>query len=221
MKKNNKKKVDNLLQNKKVVLSVIIIAIVLLIALLIVATYFRDYGKTRVSTNKKGIFTISDLTLNDLKYGDSIKKVEKSLGKPSKTKEETKSTFKYKVLTYDGLKVTLKEFYDDYVLVKVEITSNKYKTSRGIKVNKKITKVFRKYKVENNKGAYLYGNYSNNALSDIENNSNIYFGLRSDKNVLFVNRDSKVEGLITNIAKLNIEYYRGKIKKITWSYDYE
>ena len=55
----------------------------------------------------------------------------------------------------------------------------------------------------------------------MENNSNIYFGLRSDKNVLFVNRDSKVEGLITNIAKLNVEYYHGKIKKITWSYDYE
>ena len=67
----------------------------------------------------------------------------------------------------------------------------------------------------------MYGNYSNKVLTDEENTSNIYFGLRSSKNVLFVNRDSVVDGLVTNIAKLDIEYKHGKIKKITWSYDYE
>lgn len=219
MKKNNKVNKTN--KRKKITMIAIAAIIVVLLFLLVLASYFRDYGKVRLSTNKKDIFTISDLTVNKLKYGDNEKTVEKVLGKPNKTKEKTESIYKYKVLSYDGLTLTLKEFYDDYALVKAEITSSKYTTSRNIKVNKKITKVFRKYKVESNRGLYMYGNYSNKVLTDEENTSNIYFGLRSSKNVLFVNRDSVVDGLVTNIAKLDIEYKHGKIKKITWSYDYE
>ena len=223
-KKKNKKNISKLekeiMKDRKMLL-LTFISIFLLISLIIVASYFRDFKSIRLSKNNKEIFTISDLTVNNSKYGDSIDSVKKEFGKPIKEEDKEKSIYKYKVLYYDGLVLTFKDYYDSYSLVKAEITSSKYKISRRIKVGKKITKVFRKYKVENNKGAYLYGNYTKDELRSIENNENIYFGIRSSKNVLYVNRDAKVDDLVNNIATLNIEYKRGKIRKITWSYDYE
>ena len=66
------------------------------------STYFRNFGKTWVSTNKKDNFTISDLTVNNLKYGDKESTIKKELGNPKKTTKKTSSIYKYKVLKYDG-----------------------------------------------------------------------------------------------------------------------
>ena len=65
----------------------------------------------------------------------------------------------------------------------------------------------------------MYGNYTNKALNDKEIKVNIYYGLRSTENVLFVNRDEIIDGTATNIAKLDIKYSGGKITNIIWSYD--
>jgi len=190
-----------------------------LIFLLIVASYFRDFGKIKLSTNSSNIFTVADLKLEDLKFMSTEKEILASLGDPKDIKEEVEGIYKYKKLSYSGLTLTLKEYYNDFILVKAEISSKKYTTSRGIKVGNKITKVFRKYKVENKEGAYIYGNYTKKSLKNFENKENIFFGVRSSENVLYVNRDAVVDGTPTNIAKLDIIYKNGVIKKITWSYD--
>lgn len=204
---------------KNFVLVCSIIFVLLLILLIVYLSNFRNFSEITLSKNNNQIFSVKDLTINDLKYGDKESVVKKSLGKPKSEENKLDGSYNYKILKYDGLTVTLKEYYNDFILSKVEATSRKYKFSRGLKVGKRITKAFKKYKVSNKKGAYLYGNYTNNALSEVEIKNNIYFGVRSTKNVLYVNRDEVLDGVPTNIAKLDIAYNKGKITKITWSYD--
>ena len=187
--------------------------------LIVFFSYLKNFGEITLKSNKKDIFSINDLTINNLKYGDYEKDVIKELGKAKSIKKETINNYEYKILSYDGLIVYLKEYYEDYKLSKVEITSKKYYASRKIRVGKKITNVFKKYRVDNKKGAYIYGNYTNKSLYEKDIDGNIYYGVRSNENILFINRDSKVDNLPTNIAKLNIEYKKGIIRKITWSYD--
>ena len=195
------------------------VSLLLLVALIVVASYFRDFGKIKLSTNSKKIFSISDLKIDNIGFKSTENEVTRAFGNPNKTNEETIGIYKYKIMKYDGLTLTLKENYDDFILVKVEITSKKYTSSRNIKVGNKITKALRNYRIDKKEGAYLYGNYTKKTLSDSENKENIYFGIRSSKNLLYVNRDAVTEGFPTNIAKLDIEYSNGVIKKITWSYD--
>ena len=107
------------------------------------------------------------------------------------------------------------------MLTKVEVTNNKYKVSRNIKVNDKIIKTIKKFKVENKKGTYLYGNYSVDALNEEEIKDTIYLGIRNDKEVAYINRDALVGDTVSNISRLNISYKYGKITKISWSYDFE
>lgn len=211
--------VDSGKKKKRIIAILLAVFIVIIIGLIVLASYFRNFGEISLLKNDRNIFDTTDLVINDLKFSDNEKTVLNSLGKPEKEDKEVIDNYEYKVLKYDGLTVYLKEYYDDYVLSKVEITSSKYSTSRDIKVGSKITNVFAKYKVENSEGAYMYGNYTNKALTEKEITSNIYYGVRSNENVLFVNRDAVVEGLPTNIAKLDIIYKNGTITKITWSYD--
>ena len=100
-------------------------------------------------------------------------------------------------------------------------SNNKYKVSRNIKVNDKIIKTIKKFKVENKKGTYLYGNYSVDALNEEEIKDTIYLGIRNDKEVVYINRDALVGDTVSNISRLNISYKYGKITKISWSYDFE
>lgn len=217
--KNKNNLLETKLKKNKVITIILFVSILLLILLLIIASYFRNFGNITLIKNKKEMFSISDLTVNDLKYGDKESTIIKSIGYPEKEKEMTNGSYKYKEYIYNGLKLTLKENFDNFVLVKAEITSSKYKTSRKVRVNQKITKVLKRYRIDNKQGAYMYHNYSKKTLSDIENKENIYFGVRSSKNILYVNRDKIIDELPTNIAKLNIEYRHGVIKKIIWSYD--
>lgn len=214
------KEIENINKSKKILL-ILIIIIVIFSILLIVSENFGNFSKVKLKKNDKTIFSISDLVVDDLKYSDNEEKVKKVMGKPKKEKSLVKGIYKYKELHYDGLVLTLKENYSDYMLVKAEITSNKYKTSRKIKVKDKILNVIKKYNVENKVGTYIYGNYSIDALSESEITENIYFGVRNNKELLYINRDSVIEDTKTNIARLNISYKYGKITKITWSYDVE
>ena len=206
-------------RQKQLFISYVLFALILIIMLIIFLSYFKNFGEITLRNNNKDIFSIKDLTINNLQYGDREKDVIKELGKAKSEKKERIDNYDYKILSYDGLTVYLKEYYNDYKLSKVEITSKKYYISRKIRVGKKITNVFKKFRVDNKKGAYIYGNYTNNSLYENEIDGNIYYGVRSNKNILFINRDARVDNLPTNIAKLNIEYKKGVIRKITWSYD--
>lgn len=218
-KKVETKEVDSSTKMKRIIGISLFAFIVILIFLIVFASYFRNFGEIRLSKNNNTIFDVSDLVINDLKYLDNENKVKDSLGKPKEEKEETIDNYEYKVLEYNGATIYLKEYYNDYVLCKVEVTSSDYKLSRDLRVGNKITKVFDRFKVENPDGAYMYGNYTNKALTEKENVSNIYFGVRSNENVMYVNRDAIIAGLPSNIAKINFVYKNGKIRSITWSYD--
>lgn len=208
---------DNSKQKK--VFTIAVVLIIVLSILLLIARNFGSFENVVVNKNDKSIFSISDLTVNNLKFSDNEETIIKQLGKPKKEKKFTNDIYSYKTLYYDGLELTLKENYNDYMLVKAEITSRKYTTSRNIKVKDRVLKVIKKYKVQNKMGTYLYGNYSTNALDNSAIKENIYLGVRSEKEIVYINRDTIVDDSKPNIARLNISYKFGKVTKITWSYD--
>lgn len=224
MKKNEKKTKKNIeqeLKRDKLILKITSIIIVILLILLLASRNYREFDTVMVSKNNNKIFSMSDLVIDGVKYGTSEKEVKKKFGTPVKEDKITKDKYSYKILEYNGLKLTLKENYSDYMLTKVEVTNNKYKVSRNIKVNDKIIKTIKKFKVENKKGTYLYGNYSVDALNEEEIKDTIYLGIRNDKEVVYINRDALVGDTVSNISRLNISYKYGKITKISWSYDFE
>lgn len=224
MKKNEKKTkktIEQELKRDKLILKITSIIIVILLILLLASRNYREFDTVMVSKNNNKIFSMSDLVIDGVKYGTSEKEVKKKFGTPVKEDKITKDKYSYKTLEYKGLKLTLKENYSDYMLTKVEVTNNKYKVSRNIKVNDKIIKTIKKFKVENKKGTYLYGNYSVDALNEEEIKDTIYLGIRNDKEVVYINRDALVGDTVSNISRLNISYKYGKITKISWSYDFE
>ena len=224
MKKNEKKTkktIEQELKRDKLILKITSIIIVILLILLLASRNYREFDTVMVSKNNNKIFSMSDLVIDGVKYGTSEKEVKKKFGTPVKEDKITKDKYSYKILEYKGLKLTLKENYSDYMLTKVELTNNKYKVSRNIKVNDKIIKTIKKFKVENKKGTYLYGNYSVDALNEEEIKDTIYLGIRNDKEVVYINRDALVGDTVSNISRLNISYKYGKITKISWSYDFE
>lgn len=224
MKKNEKKTkktIEQELKRDKLILKITSIIIVILLILLFASRNYREFDTVMVSKNNNKIFSMSDLVIDGVKYGTSEKEVKKKFGTPVKEDKTTKDKYSYKILEYKGLKLTLKENYSEYMLTGVEVTNNKYTVSRNIKVNDKIIKTIKKFKVENKKGIYLYGNYSVDALNEEEIKDIIYLGIRNDKEVVYINRDALVGDTVSNISRLNISYKYGKITKISWSYDFE
>lgn len=224
MKKNEKKTkktIEQELKRDKLILKITSIIIVILLILLLASRNYREFDTVMVSKNNNKIFSMSDLVIDGVKYGTSEKEVKKKFGTPVKEDKTTKDKYSYKILEYKGLKLTLKENYSEYMLTGVEVTNNKYTVSRNIKVNDKIIKTIKKFKVENKKGTYLYGNYSVDALNEEEIKDTIYLGIRNDKEVVYINRDALVDNTVSNISRLNISYKYGKITKISWSYDFE
>lgn len=223
MEKNKKKKktIEQELKRDKIMLVITSLVIVILLSLLVASRNYRDFSAINIKTNNKTIFSISDLTINNLKYGDNEEKVLKELGTPIKGSNKTRDKYSYKELEYNNLKITLRENYDDYILTGVEIKSDKYVINRNIKIGNSIVKTMKKFKVENKSGQYLYGNYSIGSLSDEEITDTIYFGVRNNKKVVYVNKDATVNDMHSNISKLTLDYKKGKITKITWSYDFE
>lgn len=218
MKKEREKKSFEI---KKIIFAVAVILLGIFAILMVITNNVKDYRKITLKTNKNTIFSISDLVIKDIEYSAKEKEVIKKLGKPKKERKYIKGNYKYKELEYKGIKITLRENYKEYMLVGAEITKRNYKTSRNIKVGENIEKVIKKYKVDNSKGIYMYGNYSANALKEKEIKSIIYLGVRGKKEVTYVYRDAVIDELPTNVARLTYSYKNGKVKKITWLYDFE
>lgn len=219
-KKDTKKK--NISDNqKRFIFMVVAGVLVILSLLLIISGRFGNFEKVKVRQNNKEIFTIKDLTINNLRFGSTANEVKEELGKPSKEERVIENNYEYLKLEYPGLKLTLRENYDDYILVKAEISSNKYTTSRKIKVGNRILSTVKKYNVSISEGNYLYKNYNLEALSENLVKDNVYFGIRNTKEVRYYNRDAVVDGQKSNTAILKFKYNKGKITKIIWSYDIE
>ena len=205
---------------KKIFVISVIVAVVFGILIILFGNY-KDYTEVRLRKNNNAIFSISDLIVDDLKYGDMENDIKKKIGKPKKEKKIKKDIYEYKKLYYDGMTLTLRENYDDFMLIKAEVTGKKYNVSRDIKVGNNVKKVMNKYNVETEVGTYIYGNYSIDALDESEITENIYQGIRDKKNIIYINRDAKIDGEKVNVAKLVINYKKGRVNKITWSYDFQ
>lgn len=217
-KKDTKKQISE--KNKWIFLLVAGI-IVIISLLLIISGSFGNFEKVKLRKNNKEIFTIKDLTVNNLKFGSTSEEVKSELGKPNKEEKVIKNNYEYLILSYSGLKLELRENYNEYILVKAEITSNKYTTSRRIKVGNRIMSAIKKYNISISDSNYIYKNYNMEALSENLTKDNVYFGIRNKKEVRYYNRDAVVDNQRSNTAVLKLEYKKGKITKITWSYDIE
>lgn len=203
------------------ILKISITVVVILGIVSIILGNYKDYTEVKLRKNNKTIFSIADLKVDGLKYGDMEKDIKKKIGKPEKEKKIKKDIYEYKELYYNGMTLTLRENYDDFMLVKAEVTGRDYNVSRDIRIGNKIKSVMNKFNVENEIGTYIYGNYSIDALDESEITGTIYQGIRDKENVIYINRDSKVDGEKVNIAKMVIKYKKGRVKKITWSYDFQ
>ena len=207
------------LEKKQIIFLSVVGVIVIISLLLVLSGLFGNFESVKLKENNKEIFTIKDLTVNNLKFLSTSEEVVKELGNPKETKDITKNNYKYKEYYYSGLKLTLKENYDDYVLVGAEISSGRYKTGRNVKVGNRVLSVINKYKVEESTGNYIYKNYTIDALNDNLVKDNAYFSYRNSKEIRYYNKDAVIEGNPTNVAELKLSYRFGRINKITWSYD--
>jgi|GEM_PF-2298178 len=224
-KKKDTKKINistYLSEDKKRVIFIAVAGVLVIVSLLlIISGAFGNFEKVKLRTNNKAIFTIADLSVNDIKFRATSEEVKAAFGKATKEETIIKNQYEYLILTYPGLKLTLREYYDDYILVKAEITSNKYTAARKIKVGNRIMSAIKKYNVSISDSNYIYKNYNMDALSQNLIKDNVYFAIRNKKEVEYVNRDAVVEGQKSNTAILKFDYKNGKISKITWSYDVE
>lgn len=207
-----------ILKNKKITFILAIVLIIITLAALL-SSIFGNFSSTRLHVNNKKIFDVSDLTINSLKFGSTEEEVKKEFGEPKEVTKDIKNNYEYKIYKYDGLTLTLKENYNDFILVKTEVTSNKYKVSRNIRVKSKISSAVKKYRISISKGNYIYKNYNIEALNERVIDDNIYLAIRNSKKVVYYNRDAIVDGVKNNTAILEFDYKFGKINKIIWSYD--
>ena len=197
-----------------------VVFLVLLGILLVIANYNKDFTNTKLRKNNKTIFSVTDLKVNDLEFGDNVKTIEKKLGKPKSIKKTKKNNFGYRIYNYNGLKLLLRENYKDYMLVGVEVTKSKYKTSRNIRVGDGVLKVIKNYKVEDRTGNYIYRNFKLSSINDKSNKENIYLGYRDNKRIMYINRDVVTDDTFINVANITYYYKNGKVNKIIWSYDF-
>lgn len=218
-KKDTKKKIS---EDKKRYIFVAAAGVLVIISLLlIISGAFGNFEKVKLNKNNKDIFTINDLSVNDIKFGATSEEVKAYFGKATKEETIIKNNYEYLILEYPGLKLSLREYYDDYILVKAEVSSNKYTTARKIKVGNRIMSAIKKYNISISDSNYIYKNYNLEALSENLVKDNVYFAIRNNKEVRYYNRDAVVDGQKSNTAILKFEYNKGKITKIIWSYDFE
>ena len=217
MAKNEKKETKMTKQRK--IFTLVVGLIVMISLLLIISGLFGNFLKVKLKTNKKEIFNISDLTVDNLKFGSTESEIIKEYGEPNKKEETVKNNYQYKIYEYKGLTLILKEHYNAYILVKAEITSSKYKTSRKVKVGDKILNAINKYNVSIRQGNYIYKNYNYDALNSKAVKDDVFLGIRNDNEVRYYNRYAYVEDAPNTVAVLSFKYKFGKIKSIVWSYD--
>ena len=205
---------------KKQRMGFIIFFIILSFLVIYIFSINKDCSKIKLNVNEKEMLNISDLTIDDIKYGDNIKTVEQKYGKPKKIKEI--SNLLQKKYIYNGLIFIFQNKNNDYTLVGMKVTSKDYYISRKIKVGMSAKKVMNRFFVDKKTGNYMYGNYKYNSLNDSSIIDEVYFGYRQKKYIYYVNKDSynKINNSIMkrNMMNLKFNIRNNRVISIEWSY---
>lgn len=203
------------------VLICFVIALIIYGVIVLVKNY-KDYTNVELNINNNSIFTVTDLSVRNVVYGDLEEVVITEFGNPTKIEKFKDDNYSYKTYYYDGLEFTFKEKKGIYTLMKAVITSDDYLVARNIKVNDQINEVMNKFFVDKKTGEYLYGNHTEKDLTSKKVNENIFYGKRDNNLVYYLYMDIPYKNNYAtwedDIAQLTFEVKRGKVKKIEWMY---
>ena len=78
---------EKILEKKKEIFVVALVLVVVFSVLQIVVNRTKDYTSEKLNKNKNTIFSVKDLTVDDLKYTDSEKTIIKKYGKANSVKK--------------------------------------------------------------------------------------------------------------------------------------
>lgn len=183
---------------------------------------YKDFVKINLKQNTNSIFSLTDISVSNLVYGDIEEVAVTTFGKPDKIETFKDGKQKYKTYFYDGLELTFKKQNDSYLFMKAIVTSDKYYVSRTIKVGDRINDVMNKFFVEDTKGEYMYGNYTENELDGKSVKENVFFGHRTKNLVYYIHMDTPYKNgyasLKDDIAQLTMKVSLGKVKRIELMY---
>lgn len=204
----------------QVIICILIAAIIYGVIVLI--NSYRNYVKIDLKANTNSIFTLSDISVSNLVYGDLEDTAVTIFGKPTKIETFKDGKQKYKTYYYDGLELTFKEQNKSYVFMKAIITSDSYMATRDIRVGDRINDVMNKFFIENTKSEYLYGNHNENDLDGKSVKENVFFGHRTKKLVYYLYTDAPYKktyaSLSDEIAQITFKVSLGKVKRIELLY---
>lgn len=218
------KKIFDTTTTKGKVIQIILCLVIAFIVYGIIALIanYKDYTSVKLNKNTNSIFTITDLSVRNLVYGDLEDVAITDFGKPNSIEKFKDGKYSYKTYYYTGLSLTFKKVNGSYILMKTIISSENYIATRSIRVNDKISDVMNKFLVENTTGDYLYGNYKESALSSKSVNENIYYGKRESKFVYYLYMDTPYKQNYAtwkdDIAQITFKVKHGKVQKIEWMY---
>lgn len=222
MKKNKKKLKNKLLDNKLIQVFLCFLIAIFIYIIIILINGYKEYININLKNNTNPIFTISDISVSNLRYGDIESTAKTIFGNPNKIESFKDKDRYYKTYYYDGLKLTFKKHNNSYSFMKAIVTSEDYLISRGIRVGDKINDVMNKFFVENVSGDYMYGNYKEKDIDGKTTKDNIYFARRTKNLVYYIYSNSPYDNefvsLKDDIAQLTIKYSFGKVKKIELMY---
>lgn len=183
---------------------------------------YKDFVKINLKTNTSSIFSLTDLSVSDLNYGDIEDSARTIFGNPNKIETFKDGNIKYKTYYYDGLELTFKKTNNSYIFMKAIITSDKYYITRNIKVGDRINDVMNKFYVKDSKGEYMYGNYNENDLNGKKVTDTLFFAHRKKNLVYYIYADkpykNKYASLKDDIAQLTFKVSFGKVSKIDIMY---
>lgn len=213
---------NNIFKNKFFQIIICLVIAIIIYLILIIITNSNNFKNKTLNANTNSIFTINDLSINNSKYKDILNSVVTEFGTPNKVEEFKDNKINYKTYYYDGLELTFKEEQEEFILMKVKLTSKDYTISRNIKIGDNINNVMNKFLIINEKGSYLYGNYTENNINGKKVKENIYYGKR-EKNIvyyLYMEEPYKKEYASYNddIVTLTFKVSYNKVKEIEWIY---
>lgn len=214
--------IERIKNNKLIQLLICFFLALIIYGGIVFYTNYKDYIKVDLKPNTNSIFTLTDISVSNLVYGDLESTAVTIFGKPNKIEKFKDKKQSYKTYYYDGLELTFKKQNSSYVFMKAIVSSDKYMVSRNIKVGNRINDVMNKFFVENAKSEYIYGNYKEDDLNGKTANENVFFGHRTKNLVYYIYMDMPYKkgfaSLSDDIAQLTFKVSFGKVKRIELIY---
>lgn len=220
--KKKKKENKKIFDSKIFQLFLCLVIAIIIYLILVFITNSNNFKDKILNSNTNSMFTMADLTIKNVTYGDLISTVETEFGKPLKKESFKDNKINYKTYYYDGAELTFKEDSGSYLLMKVKVTDRGYLVSRDIQVGDNINDVLNKYLIINTKNEYLYGNHKETELTGKKVNENIYFGKREKNLVYYLYMDAPYKNGYAswkdNMATITFKVSMNKVKEIEWMY---